>query len=419
MNYSILSNPLKKGVQIALSLLLGIAALGNGVAHASGLCVHPTGAGHCFTTIQAAVDAANDGNWIVIRAGKYVEQVTIMGKNLNLIGQPGATVQAPASMEDTLSSVAGTEGRPIILVSDAEVSIRGLIIDGANSAESNPFLQGITFVNADGVIRGNLVKDIGFGEPTLPIVDGEPIYQGEGIIVVNFGTTARTVTVAENRVVNYNTSGITVFAEADPNNPTLSNLTVHVLRNIVIGAGPNDTIDQWGIFFGGYNFADPQYSITGTIKGNWIKNQVTVDPYPFPGIGVLSLSTANVEISGNVIENVNAGFIANQASGAQITGNQVAGRTGDPTGSSGLLLSGNNNFVSGNQFKSLEIGALLFIEDFDFGTAYGTVLDDNRFDKVALDILTGQGAPVETLSLSAARSSDMPNTNILNRLPIK
>jgi len=107
MNYVILSNPLKKGVQIFLILLLGIAVLGNSVAYAAGLCVHPTGAGRCFTSIQAAVDAANSGDRIIIRPGKYVEQVTILGKDLTLVGRSGVVVQAPEAMQDTLSLVAG------------------------------------------------------------------------------------------------------------------------------------------------------------------------------------------------------------------------------------------------------------------------------------------------------------------------
>lgn len=419
MIHSIFSAPLRKGIQIILVLLLGLTTLGTSSAYAFGMCVHPTGAGGCFTSIQAAVDAANDGASILIWKGTYVEQVTIIGKNLTLLGKPGAVVRAPASMEDTLSSVAGTEGRPIILVNNADITIRGLVVDGANSAEANPFMQGIAFINADGTIRGNTVKDVGFGTPTLPVIDDFPIYMGEGIVVVNFDPSPRTVTVMENWVSGYNSSGITVFAEADPNDPTLSNLTVHVIKNTVVGAGPTDAIDQWGIFFGGYNFADAQYSITGSIKGNRIKNQVTVAPYPYPGIGILSLSTANVEISGNEVENVNAGFIANQAYGAQVTYNKISGPSGNPTGSTGLLYSGRDSYVSGNYFKSLEIGALLFIEDFDFGTAYSTVFDDNRFDKVSMDILTGQGAPVEILSLSATSASDTPNANILNRLPIK
>ena len=43
-------------------ILIVLIGTGNSVAYASSLCVHPTGAGRCFTTIQAAVDAADNGD---------------------------------------------------------------------------------------------------------------------------------------------------------------------------------------------------------------------------------------------------------------------------------------------------------------------------------------------------------------------
>jgi nitrous oxidase accessory protein NosD len=420
MIHSTLSNPLKKGIQIVLILLLGLATLGTGVAYASGVCVHPTGAGRCFTSIQAAVNAADDGSSILIWTGRYVEQVTIVGKNLTLIGRPGAVIQAPASMEDTLSPVAGTEGRPIVLVNNANVTIRGLTIDGANSAGTNPAISGILFINADGVIRGNQVKNIGFGTPTLPILDGEPVYEGEGIIVVNFEATPRTVTVAENWVSNYNTIGITVFAEADQNDPTLQNLTVNVLNNMVVGSGPTDALDQWGIFFGGYNFADSQFSITGTIKGNRVRDLIALDPHPLPGVGIATLSTANVEISDNTIENANIGMTANQAYGAQITNNQISGPVQNPYGSIGLMTSGQYSQISKNRFKKMETGILLFVEDAMFGSTTSTGMDDNRFDNVAMDIVTGPGSEqVALLSAKSATASGPSTADVWKRLPIR
>src|SRR5687768_3659572 len=125
----------KQFVLLAVILFV-MVGLGNNVAYASSLCVHPTGAGQCYTSIQTAVDAANSGDRIIIRAGKYVEQVTISGKDLTLLGRSGAVIQAPAEMEDTLSPVFGFPGRPVILVTDAEVTVRDLTVDGANSAES-------------------------------------------------------------------------------------------------------------------------------------------------------------------------------------------------------------------------------------------------------------------------------------------
>lgn len=406
MNYVLLSNPFKKGLQIFLILLLAIALLGSHAAYAAGLCVHPTGAGRCFTSIQAAVDAANSGDRIVIRPGKYVEQVTIFGKDLTLVGRSGVVVQAPADMQDTLSLVAGVEGRPIILAAEAEVTIRDLTIDGANSAANNPFLSGIAFINAGGEIRDNIVKDIGFGQPTLPVIDGQPSYQGQGMLVVNFGGTPRTLTIEHNRVFNYNNSGITIFAEAYWENPALANLTVHVLDNTIIGAGPSEVIDQWGIFFGGYNFAEPQFSITGSIKGNRIRDQITVGGYPIPGVGIATYNTFNVEMADNEVENVNIGLAAHQAYGAQIANNHFTGSGQEVVGSTGIILSGSDDQVTENRFKKLETGIMLLVEDAMFGSALNTALDENRFEHVGTEVLTGPGA---SFTMMAARAVETPS----------
>lgn len=396
---------IKQYIAVAVILIV-IAGLGNSVAYAASVCVHPTGAGRCFTSIQAAVDAADSGDQIIIRAGTYVEQVVISGKDLTLAGRPGAVIQAPAEMQDTLSPVFGFPGRPLLLVTDAEVTVRDLTIDGANSAESNPFLQGIVFLNAGGVIRGNQVKDIGFGEPRLPLDEnGEPVYQGDGIVVINFLGTPRSVTITDNQVLNFNNNGILVDAEADFNDPALANLTVEVANNTVVGSGQNDVIDQWGVFIGGFGFADPSSSITGTVRGNRIRDLVTVGDYPLPGVGVVMFNPYNLEVAQNTVENVNVGFAANQVAGAQITHNQIVGPGPDVFGSSGLLISGTDANVVKNRFRKLDTGILLFVEDPQLGSAFNTVIDDNNFDQVAMDVMSSPGAPVALAAAEAKVAS--------------
>lgn len=396
---------IKQFVTLSLILIV-IAGLGNSVAYAAGLCVHPSGAGRCFRSIQAAVDAANSGDQILIRAGTYVEQVTVNGKDLTLQGRPGAVLQAPDSMEDTLTPVFGFPGRPILLVADAAVTVRDLTIDGANSAERNPFLQGIVFLNADGVIRGNLVKNVGFGEPRLPLDEnGFPVYQGDAIVAINFLAVPRTVTITENRILNFNNNGIIVDAEADFNDPTAANLTVNVTDNTIVGSGPNEAIDQWGIFVGGFGFADPQSSITGVIRGNRIRDLVTVGAFPLPSVGIVMFNPSNLEVSQNSIENVNVGMGANQVFATQIVHNQISGPGPGVFGSSGLLISGSDSQVLNNRFRKLDTGILLFVADSQLGSATNTVLDDNGFDNVAMDVLTGPGA---SMALAAADAKVAP-----------
>jgi len=395
--------------QFVMLVLIVVVSLGNNVAYASSLCVHPTGLGQCYTSIQAAVDAANNGDRIIIRAGKYVEQVTISGKDLTLVGRSGAVIQAPAAMEDMLSPVFGFPGRPILLVTDAEVTIRDLTIDGANSAEGNPFLQGIVFLNAGGVIRGNVVKDVGFGEPRLPLDEnGEHVYQGDAVVVINFTAIARTVTITENRVLNFNNNGILVDAEADFNDPTVANLTAHVTDNTVVGSGPTDVIDQWGIFFGSFGFADPQAGITGTLRGNRLRDLVTVGAHPLPSIGIVLFNPFHLQVTNNSIERVNIGLAANQVVGAQIAHNQIVGPGPNVFGSAGLLLSGMDSMVFDNRLRKLDSGILLFVDDPQLGSAVNMVLNKNRFDNVTAELMTSPGAPV-AMATAAADAKAAPS----------
>lgn len=387
-------------IAIVTLLLLMMTGLATSSAEAAGQCVHPTGAGRCFASIRAAVDAAQDGDYITIRKGKYSEQVSIIGKNLTLIGQSGAVIEAPPGMQDTLSAVAGIEGRPIILVAGADVTIRNLTIDGRNSAEQNPFLDGITFISAGGVIRDNLVKNIGFGEPRLPLIDGYPSYQGNGIVVANQMATPRSIVISDNRLMKFNSVGITVFAETDPENPAESTLTANIVDNTITAQGKNDVIDQWGIFLGGYSFAAPQLSVTGIIAGNQIRDALTTAPHPLPGIGIVTSYTHDVQIADNVIENVNLGMAANLAFTAGITGNRVNGSKRPEPGSMGLILSGSDSYVAENDFNRLELGIMLMVEDPTFGSATNTALDENQFESVGLDLLTGAGSSMTMTAMS-------------------
>jgi hypothetical protein len=376
-----------KRIVIAGLLFLSLTGLKTSVAQAAGICVQPGRAGRCFSSIQAAVDAAGDGEQISIRPGKYIEQITILDKNLTLVGQPGAVIEAPRGMQDSMSAVTGVEGRPIVLVAGADVTLRGLTIDGVNSGGQNPFLHGIVYASAGGEIRENVVKNIGFGEPQLPIINGAPSYQGNAITVANQMESPRTILIAGNKLFRFNSVGITVFAETDPENPASSTLTADILNNVVVAQGANDVIDQWGIFLGGYNFADPYSSVTGTVRGNQIRDALTTTP--LPGIGIVTFYTHDVEMSGNTVENVNVGMVANLAFSSRITGNLVSGPKQTGTGSSGLILSGSDTSVTGNNFRGLDLGLMLMVDDPSFGSAFNTALEDNRFEKVPMDMMTG------------------------------
>jgi hypothetical protein len=376
------------------------------VVQAANLCVHPNGASQCYSSIQAAVDAANDGDQIIIRSGRYTEQVTIIDKDLTLVGREGAVIQAPADMQTTLFDVAGSGGRPIIGVFNAEVTIRGLTIDGMNLAENNPFLEGITLINAGGVIRDNVIRDMGFGTPTLPLdPNGLPLYQGDGIVVVNFSDTPRTVTITENRATNFNNNGIVIASFPNFNTPDVANLTAHVVENTLVGQGANDVIDQYGILFFSEGFSDPQFSVSGSIRENRIREMVTVSPFPLPGIGIVTFGLQNVQINENVLDNVNYGIDITQSFNMQIIENHITGSQEETESNIGLALSGDNVQVNENRFKRLGFGIWLHVEHPDFGSALNTSLNENKFEDVGAEIMTGAGAPEVALASAVQGSS--------------
>ena len=398
----------RRAVLLGAAILLVVASTAS-VAQAASLCVNPKGSGGCYSSIQAAVDAASDGDQIVVRAGRYVEQVAIIDKDITLVGREGAVVQAFPGMVEILFDATGIPNRPIIGVANAEVTIRGLTIDGMNLAADNLFLDGITFINAGGVIRDNRIRNIGFGEPTLPLdPDGIPIYQGDGIFVINLGATARTINITNNRIINFNNNGMTLVSVLDPAVPGPSNLTVEVVNNTVIGMGANDVIDQWGIFLVTDTFdgSTPpvESNATGNIQGNHVQDLATVAPYPLLGSGIVMFNTTNLDISHNQVQRVNVGLDAVPVFNTQIANNDISGFGPDDSGSQGLALSGSDNHVNQNQFRKFETGILLHIQHPFFGSALNTSLNGNEFSNVSVELKTGAGAPPEMASAAPAAS---------------
>ena len=78
------------GLSAGLAVLLWLAG-GVLTAHAvaPALCVDPTGTGGCYTTIQAAVDAAVSGDTITIAAGTHKNGTVIISGKTSRWSAPG------------------------------------------------------------------------------------------------------------------------------------------------------------------------------------------------------------------------------------------------------------------------------------------------------------------------------------------
>ncbi|NLV49036.1 MAG: hypothetical protein GXY22_10345, partial [Clostridiaceae bacterium] len=94
---------MKKRLAIVLSVLLLLSLMPVSVAAVTGetvITVGPEGEGYSYNTIQAAIDAAADGDTIQIAAGTYDESVVVPEekvRSITILGADSATI--PTSSE--------------------------------------------------------------------------------------------------------------------------------------------------------------------------------------------------------------------------------------------------------------------------------------------------------------------------------
>ncbi|HAB15852.1 MAG TPA: hypothetical protein DCE44_05315, partial [Verrucomicrobiales bacterium] len=159
---------------IALVAILFLGLASANLATAADLKVpadHPT--------IQAAVNAASDGDTIHIASGVYTNQVRITSKKLTLIGQPGAILRATKQMVTFVSPFPGVTyvGVQVMLIELSDVTLQGLTFEGERLAESfvgeGPLL-GIFFSRSGGEVES--CKFYGFRDSTLGPEDASPIW---------------------------------------------------------------------------------------------------------------------------------------------------------------------------------------------------------------------------------------------------
>jgi T1SS-143 domain-containing protein len=276
-----------------------------------------------FATIQAAVDAAQAGDTILVAAGTYAEQVVVDpahghgADGISIVGMGAVTVDAPATLVST--GVSPTNGRDIdgiFTVNHASnVTISNISVDGLQEGASvtgvnNPTLVGIAYLDASGAVDHVDVTGIREGVNGFGDQRGIAIYDSNALPGNAFTLTNSTIedfqkgaVVVSNATVEISHNTITGAGAIDSiaqNGIQLVGVTGDVSHNTInaIGYIPQSTTDTGILFWNSHNLTIEDNTINGALNNG----------APVSQVGIYGLNSSNITIDGNTIAHVLEGI---------------------------------------------------------------------------------------------------------------
>jgi hypothetical protein len=360
--------------------------------------------GSSFNTIQAAVNAASNGDTIKVCPGTYNEQVRISKditvRGVSYMNQDAAVVKPNVTAPNSSDGIAAI----ILAENSRNVELENLTVDGAsnNINSCNQALAGIYYHNASGEVERMAVRNIRLG---AGLTGCQNLY---GILVQSDNNRRASVEVVESSVHDYQKNGITA------NN---AGTELYARGNAVSGLGPTPDIAQNGIQIG--------FGARGSIEGNTVINnnysQCTAAKCDFVATNILIYQSDNVRIANNTTgkSNVNIFVLGNRAdvSGNTILDSDVfdgidlVGNNNKATGNSifnsddaGVFVQGNRNSVKGNLINEAREGVL------EQAPSSNNDLNDNRFYNVEMKVVPAGGSMLaaDTAISNVSRANASP-----------
>lgn len=272
--------------------------------------------------IQRALNASQNGDTVLVKAGTYVTQ-GLINKGVVLLGEPGAVIKAPGSQKYTIAESSSTFD-PIIFAYGGTLvgshvygpgvisaDVKDLTIDGQNEAPAAPVrFVGILFRNVNGTISGNTIGNLYDADGKG---DGPQTF---GILV--YGDSE--VDVLQNVVSGFSRGGIGIMGDMGPAPDPVANVS----GNLVFGNGLETGTGWWaenGIQFG--------YGAGGFIVGNIVTDcQVNNPSWASTGIMLIYAAPGTV-VAGNLVRRNDVGIAVVNTTEAVITGNTIFDSTYD------------------------------------------------------------------------------------------
>lgn len=320
-------------VMLVLTALMGLA----GPVSATSLCVEPGGTDGCFSTIQAAVDAATDGDTVNVVVGTYSENI-IITKDLTLLGGFDDTTLASRTPRSSVIDGGGL-GVVVKVTGGAVVTLDGFTVTGGNGTDNNGSGGGIFVDTASVTIADNLIEDnVASNNPALR-GDGGGIYAITSTVVISGNTiqfnTAYSATTGSRAGAG---GGIALGRATEAtiiNNEILSNTAAYLTAS---------STSAWG-FGGGINCDGDQL----LVEGNTIQNNLAISAGTFGvGGGVGVYGTLAVTITNNlIVENTTMITGTGNAYGGGVSAGGESG-TGRRLVLTGNEISNNTTMVNGD-----------------------------------------------------------------------
>ncbi len=296
-----------------------------------------------YPSIQAAVNAADPGDTILVCPGVYNEQVKIT-KPLRIIGIDFKNEDAPivkpiGAVPNSTSLASGNPVAAIIVADHAKyVEIEGLTLDGASNGINAcaPNLVGMYYRNTSGEFEHNAVRNINLGPALFGCQSGQAIFVQSG----NGGKSY--VEIEENTVHEYQKTGILA-------NEAGTNVNVH--GNTVSGFGVSPIIAQNGIQIG--------FGATGQVHANSVINHaygacVSITNCSFSASNILVFDAApGVSIYENVLGKSQVNIYLD-ADKAKVEKNTIF----DTDVFDGIYVPGNYNRIHANTFNTSDEAAI-------------------------------------------------------------
>lgn len=325
-----------------------------------------------FTSIQAAVDAANPGDTIKVSAGFYEESV-VVDKELRILGaqdrKDPRPKQASLSKQSIVEAPAGALN-VFLLQADTELSgftiqdanddgdplgVVGVNMDGNTSGHFVAYniIQSVTFgiyLNTDGVERTVVQRNLIRHNNQAGAAAGNGIYGDQG---------ASDVMIVENRFTNQGNSGIILIPTFDSETETL----IGTYTNIAITGNLMENGGNAGVILA--NFSD------SIVNFNMVKNHGGSAIY-FGG-GSTNVSVLNNTIKNVAFSGINLTF---DYTGVGNTNFTIASNVITNAGDAGIQLRGESEFITVRKNRIEKCGIGIWMRDVDNSSVI-----DNRLEK--------------------------------------